>query len=134
MSDIKQFTTAAERAASDAAREIKFEVDGFPVTAYEPDPSQFAMLMASIGRGASEIEKIAGIINFFVKVLDDRGASHIEARLLDRKDPFDTDKVEEIIEWLIEEWSGRPTQQSPASTPSPQSAGAASTHPSLLSS
>lgn len=135
MSDIKQFTTAAERAvSSDEGREIHFEIDNFPIIAYEPEPAQFAMLMASIGRGSSEMEKMAGIINFFVKILDDRGAAHIESRLLDRKDPFDLDKVEEIIDWLTEEWSGRPTQSSPASTPSRPSVGAASTQPSLLSS
>lgn len=104
--------------------------DETELLAYKPSDGQLAMLMASLGRGSSETDSVAGVINFFVKVLDSSGARYIENRLLDRADTgFELEQVEDIMEWLVEEWSGRPTQPLTVSTQSPPSDGPKSTPP-----
>lgn len=143
MVDIKQFEVAA--ASPDAAPEgTPFEVPDLPrkgkpqtyttITAYEPDEGQFAVLMATTGRGTSDADRIAGFINFFVNILDERGADYLTGRLLTPswKDPFGIQQVEEIMEHLSTEWTGNPTQGSSASTPSPSTDGRKSTESSLL--
>lgn len=126
---MKEFNTAVkEVAAGDIDEGIEFKIDDRTLVAYKPSDGQLAMLMASLGRGSSETDSIAGVINFFVKVLSREGAQYIESRLLDREDTgFELAQVEEIMEWLVEEWSGRPTQPLTVSTQSPVSGGPKST-------
>lgn len=133
MSDVKQFNIAAREADKEREGKIEFKVDDQELVVYKPDSAQYAMLLATTGRGSSEMERIAGTLNFFVKIMDDRSASYIESRLLDFDDPFGIEDVEDILKWLTEEWSGRPTQPPSDSTLTPQSTGAASTQPTLLS-
>lgn len=128
MGTIKEFEVAAKPKSSPEADEgVEFKVGDQTLTAYEPDPGQFAVLMATTGRGTSESERVAGFINFFVNILDERGANHLTGRLLNRNDDFGIEDVENIMEWLSEEWSGNPTQGSSASAPSPSSTGEKST-------
>jgi hypothetical protein len=102
------------------------------VLAYKPDEAQFAVLMATTGRGTSDADRIAGFINFFVNIMDENGADYLTGRLLNRRDPFGIDDVEKIMEDLSGEWTGNPTHGSSASTPSPSSDGPKSTGSSLL--
>lgn len=125
---MKEFTTAVEHAEQgDNDEGMEFGVDGVMCRAYRPSDGQLAFLMASTGRHSSDQEQIAGLINFFVAVLDDRSQTYIINRLLDRKDKFGVENVQSIMEWMIEEWSGRPTQQPSGSTASPPSGGQKST-------
>lgn len=131
MSQIKEFTTAVADLEDKPQDEpdLEFTVDGQLCYAYKPLDGQFAVLMASTGRHSSGEEQIAGIINFFVAVLDDASQTLVINKLLDRKDSFGIKEVEEIMRWMIEEWSGRPTQSSSGSTPSRKPAGRKSTQP-----
>lgn len=125
---MKEFTTAVELAVAGEEEEpIEFSLDGVLVTAYKPKDGQYAMLMTSYGKYASTGETIAGVINFFVGILDEDSQSYITGRLLDRNDSFGLDQVQEIISWLSEEWSGRPTKSSAASTRSRKNGGRSST-------
>ena len=137
MSQLKEFTTAAKRTekqAQEAPEDITtFKMDGRELNIYKPDEGQYAMLMASVGRGASDMDRISGVINFFVKIMDEKSAGYIESRLLDRSDPFGIDDVEDIVQWLNEEWSGKVTPPPSGSTVSPLSAGLNLTQPTLLS-
>lgn len=129
---LKSFTTALQdRTAGDA---IPFEVDGVEMMAYRPDEAQFAMLMASVGRGSTDSDRVAGMINFLVNIIDPKGADHLQKRLLTpmHRDPFGIEQIENIMEWLTEEWTGNPTQGSSASTPSLSKTGNSSTGRSLL--
>jgi len=123
---MQEFNTAIKEVVEDE-KFTQFKVDGREMKAYAPDDGQLAMLLATIGRGSSDQDKVAGLINFFCAVLDDEDATYIEVRLLDRKDPFKLDEVEKIMEWLVEEWGGRPTQPLSVSTPSQESGGPNST-------
>lgn len=128
---LKSFTTSATK--KEDGEGWPFEVDGRQMVAYKPDEGQFAMLMANVGRGSSDSDRVAGLINFVINIIDDKGADYLVGRLYNRKDVFGIEQIEEIMEWLVEEWTGNPTQGQSASTPSPSSTGRSSTGPSLLS-
>lgn len=141
---VKQFKAAvAEHVEADSEDAVKFDLhktrineqgeeeilETREMVALNPDPAQVAMLMASLGRGSTQTDRIAGMVNFFVNVFDTDSAEYLEQRLLDRKDGFGPDQVEDILAFLMEEWSARPTQRPSDSTSSPPSAGPSSTQP-----
>lgn len=102
-------TTVAEKTEGDKTDDfVEFPIDGRNVKAYRPSDEHIAIFTAKSGRRASSAEIAAAALDFFYDVLDNSSARHIEARLLDRDDPFGIEKVVEILYDLIEEWSGRP--------------------------
>jgi hypothetical protein len=141
---VKQFITAAERATDTEENTLEFEVgilgeDGKiaeiqKCKAFKPEPGQIAMLMATTqARHLSQGEQVAGMINFFVEVLDEESHTLIVSRLLNRKDPFGIQDVQDIIWWMMGEWSGHPTEGPSGSTPSQTPAGPTSTPPTPTS-
>src|SRR5262245_10270535 len=125
---MKEFTTAVREAKPDD-EQMTFTVDGRECTCYKPDAGQMAVLLATISRQNSWSQQVAGVINFFVEVLDQDSHAYLVGRLLDRTDPFGIDEVQDIIEWMVEEWTGRPTPSPSGSTPSRQNGGQRSTQP-----
>jgi hypothetical protein len=134
---MREFVTAVKQAHEDDDAEdgMEFTVDGVTCKCYRPQDGQLAILMAATGRHSSEQEQVAGFINFFCATLDDESSSYIVSRLLDRKDPYGLDEVQEVMEWMIEEWTGRPTKPSSGSTRSQRTGGRKSTQstPALTS-
>ena len=129
---MKEFTTAVQEVEEDFDDEPKgtvFGLDGIECRAFRPKDGQLAVLMASTGRHSTQNEQVAGIINFFASVLDDDSQTYVINRLLDRKDPFGIEQVQDIMEWLVAEWSGRPTRSSSASSQSQRTDGQKSTPP-----
>jgi hypothetical protein len=126
---MKEFVTTAERVSAEEQDEdyVEFAVDGFEIKAYRPEDGQLAILYAMTGRHSPTEEKVAGTINFFFGLLDDASHQHLAQRLMDRRDPFGIKQVQEIIEHLVEEWSGRPTNRRRDSSPSPRPTGPKST-------
>lgn len=131
---MKVFEVAARADGDDSGtkfkvKDAKTKEGEVELLAYQPDEAQFAVLMATTGRGTTAADRIAGIINFFVNILDEEGADYLTGRLLDRKDPFGIKNVEDIMEWLSTEWTGNPTQEPSGSTQSPSNDGPKSTEP-----
>lgn len=124
---VKEFTTAVEKSEQEEEAELEFAVDGVLCHGYFPGEGQLAYLLASTGRHSSAQEQIAGLINFFVAVLDDESHQYVVNRLLDRRDEFGIDQVQKIMEWMVGEWSGRPTKSPSVSTSSPPNTGQSST-------
>lgn len=124
---MKEFTTALREVTEPADEPMEFSVDGQALVCYQPSDGQLAMLMASVGRHISKTQQVAGIINFFVEVMDEPSHIYLTERLLDRTDPFGLEEVTEIMSWMIEEWTGRPTQSLSVSTPSRTNGGRKST-------
>lgn len=126
---MKEFETAVQQAAENEEDEkvYPFKVDGVECRAYRPKDGQLAILIATNTRHSTMEEKMAGLINFFVAVLDDESHSYVVNRLLDRRDSFGIEQINSIFEWLMGEWTGRPTQSSSASTQSRSSGGQKST-------
>lgn len=112
-------------------RWVEEKVLDHTITAHRPEPGQFAILTAAlVGRGTSEDQQIAGIIDFFVDLLDEEDKQYVSRRLMDRKDPFSQQGMEFIqnaLEALVSEWSGRPTKSLSGSAQSPGSDGQKST-------
>jgi hypothetical protein len=131
MNDMKQFTTAAKEAErakdADAGDLYPFELDGRTIVAYKPTEEQIALLMSDVGRFSSNSSKVGGSIDFFHSIFADADAAYIRQRLLNKDDAFGLPEVQDILEWLIEEWTGNPTQSQSASTPSRPSGGRKST-------
>lgn len=123
---VREFTTAVKAAVvKDTENEgvTKFKIDGRECTAYRPEDGQLALLMATTASHSNMHEKVAGIINFFIAVLEERDHYYVTGRLLDREDDFGIEDVTAIMEHLIEEWSGNPTESPSDSSPSPRSGG-----------
>lgn len=113
---MKEFTTALKAVTEDQDQPMVFSIDGKELRAYKPTDGQLAMLMAAVGRHTSVHTKVAGVIDFFVAVMDEDSANYVTERLLSRTDPLGVDQVEEVMEWMVEEWTGRPTQPLSVST------------------
>lgn len=76
--------------------------------AYQPTEGQLIFMLASLGRGQSQDQRFASIINIMLASLRDEDAEYLEGRLLtrDRKNRLPSQKIEEIFEYLVERWFG----------------------------
>ena len=129
---MKEFTTAAKAAADDPdaaeAEVIRFKVDGRDIEMLPPSEGQVAILLAGASDLSSTPETVASAINFFMSLLRNReDITYFKRRLLSHDDNFGADQVAEIVQWLVEEWTARPTKQPSDYMPSQQSGGARST-------
>lgn len=120
---MKEFNTAIREAIEDQDAPLEFAIDGAKMVAYKPTDGQIAITMAAMSRHTSDQTKAAAAIDFFIAVLDEDSAAHITERLMTREDPFGLEEVQDILEFLVEEWIGRPTQPPSGSTRSPKSGG-----------
>jgi hypothetical protein len=126
----KEFVTSAQadRASGEVGRPITVLVDGEEITFEGATESQIALLIAATSATATNITSgIADVINFFFSLLSEEDSRTLRHRLFDRDDPFDVENITDILMYLVEEWSARPTQSPSDSTPSPNSAGQKST-------
>lgn len=57
-------------------------------------------------------EAFLAIARFLDLVLSDKESAQIGARLEDDGDPLDIDHVTDVVKWMVEEWTGRPTESS----------------------
>jgi hypothetical protein len=128
---VKEFTTAFEEAAQEdegtsvEEQFVEFKLDGRVMRAYSPHEGQLTFMMAAMGRGQTQDQRFAAIINIMLSSLRDDDRDYMESRLLTRnpKDRLPMKQVEQIFEHLSEEWFARPTQPPSDSAPSPQSDG-----------
>lgn len=111
-----EFTTAVERTEKPAEEPIILKIDGEEYKCFDPSPTQIALLMASYGRYNDQADQIAGVIDFFVGILDKDSHRRLVRRLLDRDDPFGLEQVTVIMQKLLEKWSGRPFELPSVST------------------
>jgi hypothetical protein len=76
--------------------------------AYQPTEGQLIFMLASLGRGQSKDQRFASIINIMLESLREEDAEYLETRLLtrDRKKRLPSEKIEEIFEYLVEQWFG----------------------------
>lgn len=113
---MKEFVSAVEDALEEENADdyVEFKVDGRAMRAYTPSPGQLIFMMAALGRGQSNESRFAAIINIMMESLREDDAAYLEGRLLtrDRSKRLPPEKLEEIFEFLTEEWFARPTQPS----------------------
>jgi hypothetical protein len=91
---------------------VEFTLDGRTLKAYQPTDGQMTFMLAALGRGQSQEQRFAAIINIMMESLRDEDQDYLEGRLLTRdpKQRLPIKKIEEIFEYLTEEWFARPTQ------------------------
>lgn len=129
---MKEFVTAFEQMQDENAEEetpIEFKVDGRVLRAYKPTEGQLVFMMASLGRGQSAEGRFAAMINIMLESLEAEDKDYLEGRLLDRnpKTRLQPSMIEQIFEYLSEEWFGRPTQSPSGSASSEPNGGQNST-------
>lgn len=125
---MKEFISAVEEVEAEdngtpvEEQFIPFKVDGRELRAYPPTDGQLVFILAALGRGQSNDQRFAAIINIMLASLREEDRDYLEGRLLDRdpKNRLKPEKIEEIFEYLSEEWFARPTQPQSGSAPSPQ--------------
>lgn len=127
---VKSFTTSGKSVEANQTpigEPVEIELDDRKITFIPPTTGQWAVTMAGSSDPESPAEMIATQINFFFSMLDDEDVSYFRHRLFDREDPFDVDNIAEIIEYLMEEWTARPTKQPSDYLPSQSNGGKKST-------
>lgn len=123
---MREFTTAISE-TYDEDESQSFLLDGEEYHYYRPSDGQVMMFLGSIGKHATIADSVTGLVDFFFGMFDESDQAKFSRRLLDRKDPFDHRVITEIVETMLEDWTGRPTKLSTESSLSPRSGGQKST-------
>jgi len=121
---MRQFNSAARKAAVENPIDIEFEINGTQLLASPPSSGQLTMFMAAqAGGDPSEIAK--AMLELLWAVLGEDNYRWLEMEL--KSGAVDLPLVEELIEYLGETWSSRPTSPASALSPSRTSTGKPST-------
>lgn len=85
---------------------IPFKIDGRVLYAHRPHDGQIAFMMASLGRGQSNANRFAAIINVMLETLRGEDKDWLEERLLtgDKSRTIPPKTLEEVFEYLSEAW------------------------------
>lgn len=127
---MKQFVTQVSTPEiPEGVGPLPFQVDDDEFVANPPSQEQVLFLVAAQASTVDMATRAAAVIDFLAAILAEEDQfTRFRSRLLDPKDTLDFAKVEEIVEWLVEEWSGeRPTKPSSGSASSRGSTGKSST-------
>lgn len=125
---MRQFGTAARRgvAAVNNPVDIVFQWERsenvwVDMTAHPPTTGQIALFLGHQGTGAAGVR---AMFELLASVLSDTDYLIIENQL---RDGLDVQVIVELVQYLTEEWSGRPTSPLSVSPTSPSSTGSPST-------
>lgn len=127
---VKEFALALERELEDEPDELMpFTMAGDDTQLYAllPTEADVALAASAMSAYAEDGEKVVAILDLFWSLMEDATARHLRRRLRDRKDKFGVPDIMNVLEWIIEERTGRPTKPSSGSTASPPTTGARST-------
>lgn len=91
------------------------------MTAHPPTTGQIALFLGHQGSGAAGVRAMFELLQ---AVLDEADYAIIENQL---RDGLDVQVIVELVQYLTEEWSGRPTSPPSVSPTSPSSTGSPST-------
>ena len=114
---MREFSTATRRnhVGVPNAVDIEFKLDDDVMTAHAPTSGQVALFIQH-GRSGG-ISSVTSLFEFFSDILDDDDWRKIEVKM---RDGMDVELLASISNYLIGEWSGRPTTLSSASSPTPE--------------
>lgn len=105
-----EFKTAAKgKKKTDAPEPLHFKIDGEEYVAFPPKDSALALLVAS-GASDDPSEQMHELLQFFRSTLDEKSMTRFVARLRDKNDDFSLVDATNILQGLIEEFGGRPTE------------------------
>lgn len=118
---VKEFAIALERELDDEPDELMpftMADDDTELFALKPTESDVALVAGAMSQYAEDGEKIVAILDLFWSLMDEATARHLRRRMRNRKDSFGPGDILNIMEWIVEETTGRPTKPSSVSTPS----------------
>jgi hypothetical protein len=95
--------------------------------AYQPTEGQLVLLLGAMNEYSSGEQQAATVLDVFWGLLSEDTAATLKRRLRDRHDTLGLQDIMNIIEWIVEETSARPTKLSLASQPSRATSGHLST-------
>lgn len=125
---MKEFVRAASEDDTPLGNDpLLFKVGDDEFTAYPPTTAMFALFMASQSDTREVQDKVAGLVDFLDQLIDEEQRITFHRALLDRDHPLSFTMLQDIVEWLVEEWSARPTQESSDSSPQQRTGGRTST-------
>ena len=137
MAQMKNFESAIreEREDGEEAGPLTFKVNGEginkkgdPFTVpVPPTQEQVALLMSAMGRDSSGMDTMEGMTEFLRSTLNTASWNTLRHRLANPEDPLEIDDMQDIVGWLCENVTERPTQPRSGSTGSRPSTGRAST-------
>lgn len=132
---MREFVTAVREAhePTEVDKGETLVLDGKELRYYKPVEGQYMMFMAMTGRHSTNNDQVAAVVNFFMGLFDKESQDYLVDRLMNREDPFGIEMINEILDEMTEEWAGRPTQPSTASSRSRKNGGRKSTQPTLRS-
>src|SRR6187431_2181864 len=127
--DIKQFGDAARKGRDDGAEDdiIVVKILDRDVTLHSPGSGSLAYLAMSIAGAGNDLVQLGQTINFIMSIFEDDDARWVRGLLLDRESGFDAEDIMDLAIYVVEEWSGRPTNPSTGSSPSSRATGARTT-------
>jgi hypothetical protein len=105
-------TQEEAEAEVDAKDFTPFKIDGHELHAFKPTEGQLIFMLASLGRGQTKDQRFAAIINVMLASLRSDDKDWLETRLLesDPKQMIHPKVIEQVFEYLTEEWFANPTQ------------------------
>lgn len=109
---------------------IDFKVGGQDCKAMaQPTGGQIAYVTLYMHKAKRDQTQAGALLNFLDSLLEDESQEYIMDLLLDPKNDFDIEKLMSILEWLMEQWTARPTVPSSDSSLSPTTPGPTSEPP-----
>jgi len=111
---MQEFTTEP---STDRLETVEFHLDGIRLFARKPKSVSFIGLTDTMEMDG--VDAIKGTLRFMDEALLPESRDHIQARLDDPDDDFDVDNVVPILNWVIEEFTNRPTGR-PSPPPQPR--------------
>jgi hypothetical protein len=123
---MKNFTVAGRRAASSVNNPVavEFQIEkGAVRVANPPSTGQLIMFFRDMSEGGTDA--VDGIFGLLRVALSESDYNGVQQDLRDGK--YDIEMLIEVVQWLVEQWSGRPTQPSSESSPSRKRTGRPST-------
>ena len=87
-----------------------FTLDGKALSATKPKDA-FTVKLGGLATGTPQ-QQIEANDLLLDRVFDEKSAKHLRKRLDDDDDDFDMDDMGNIVKWLLEGWSDRPTGRS----------------------
>lgn len=112
----KSFTS---KARENGREPVDFDLDG--VTLYAHPPKTAALLDLADVANAPAVEQVRAVMDFMYECLEPESREHVEGRLYDPSDNLEITDLTEVIRWLTEEFTARPTMPPrPSPPPSPR--------------
>lgn len=128
--DIKTFGDAARLASEEETEHeepILVKILDREIEIEFPGTGQVIFMTAEFNEAQSDISQIGGLMQMLYHLVSPEDARFLRQSLLSRDSGFNGDDVLDLIEYLTEQWSSRPTMNASGSSPSQAKSGRPST-------